>query len=132
MISLSPADSGICVRCDSSFNWRRSSAQRRGSSSQRGRRGSSNFTACVAVSRSPRPVDVNHQILVVSNHVTDNLKTLDIFPEAQPANLGLEAKMALCLELLHFVAKFDQVLAVTVIGTGDIAGNFVRISPPNI
>ena len=50
--SLSPAESGIDVFCDSNFNSRRSSAHRTGSSSHLGLSGSSNLAPSMAVAKS--------------------------------------------------------------------------------
>ena len=72
----------------------------------------------------PGAIDVDHHVLLRADDVADQFQTFHVFLQRDAADLGLEALVALRLEHLYFVLQFGHVLAVAVIGAGDVAGDF--------
>src|SRR5262245_44954808 len=76
----------------------------------------------------PGAVHVHHQVALVADHLAHQRHALDVFLERQPADLALEAGVALRLEHLDLVAQLGHVLALAVIGAGDIAWHLAAVA----
>ena len=71
------------VFCASSFSSRRSSAQRTGSSSQRGLQRFEQARAFDRGGEIPAAIDVDHQVVVVADDFAHQLQALHVFRERQ-------------------------------------------------
>jgi len=76
----------------------------------------------------PGAVDVDHQVSVVADDISDDFEALNVFGEFQATNLGLEASMALFLEFGDLVTQLCEILTVAIIGTSYVIGHLVTVA----
>ena len=76
----------------------------------------------------PAAIDVDHQLGVIADDLAHHPQPLHVFLERERTDLGLERGMPLRLEHMHFIAQLVEVLAVAVIGAGDVTGHPVAVT----
>ena len=73
----------------------------------------------------PRAVHVEHEFGLIADDLADDPQALHVLFERGATDFRLERPVSLVAEHFHLLAQLGQILTLSVIGAGDVAGDFL-------